>query len=154
MSPEMQDVEPAAAESPPHDLERVRLMVENGIQAVEAGLQAGTSEFHKFAKDAEGVLDHHGFKAWRANHSEGCDPAELDELEARAVVDPDVESDEARAARVAAEEAAAAPAKPDPMPASEAAAPVGASGASGAQSAEAAPGASASAASETETPAV
>jgi hypothetical protein len=171
MSPQMQ-VEPEAEqplESPPHDLARITEMVENGVKAAEAGLQAGTVEFHKFAKDAAGVLDHHGFKAWRANHSEGCDPAELDALEAKAVVDPDVEPDDAREARMAAERAAETPeAKAvreaweretgktthfatavDPTPASEAAAPpADASGATGAQSAEPAPDAAPSGSAE------
>jgi hypothetical protein len=178
MSPQMQ-VEPEAEqplESPPHDLARITEMVENGVKAAEAGLQAGTVEFHKFAKDAAGVLDHHGFKAWRAAHADetGTGAAELDALEARAVVDPDVEPDDVREARMAEERAAETPeAKAvreaweaetgktthfatavDPTPASGAAPPADASGATGAQSAEPAHAATPPAAAETETPAV
>jgi hypothetical protein len=101
--------EPAAPpEPPPHGFDRIKQMVENGIAAVEAGFKVGENEFHKQGGDI-GVLDHHGFKAWRAAHSEGCDPAELDAVEAKAVVDPDVETAEAKAVREAKERAEETP---------------------------------------------
>ena len=94
--------EPAAP--PPHGFERIREMVEKGVALVEQGIQPGTIPFNQ----GEG-LDYHGFKAWRRSHSDGCDTAELDEVEAKAVVDPDVETPEAKADREVKERAGETP---------------------------------------------
>jgi hypothetical protein len=96
----------APPEAPPLGFDQVKEMVANGVKAVEDGFAAGSKEFHKQfhpVLEGAGVLDHHGFRAWRAAHSEGIDPAELDAVEATAVVDPDVETTEAKGAREAKE---------------------------------------------------
>lgn len=93
---------PEPPSPPPHGFERIKAMVEKGGQLVDAGVQAGTVEFNK----AEG-LDWHGFRAWVEAHGEetGVGAEEIAAVEARAVVDPDVETAEAKAEREAKERA-------------------------------------------------
>jgi hypothetical protein len=97
MAPEMEtSTEPEAPA--PFDFEKIKSMVERGAALAAAGTLPGTSAFNR----QEG-LDYHGFVAWRQNHSDGIDSAELDAVQAQAPLDSEVESDEARAARVATE---------------------------------------------------
>ncbi len=101
----MKVAEPVGPTEPaPLGFERIKEMVEKGVQLVEQGIQAGTVEFHK----AEG-LDWHGFKAWRAAHADETVAGELDAVEAKAVVDTDVETEEAKELREQRERAEETP---------------------------------------------
>lgn len=97
---------PAPPEPPPMEFAQIKEMVDQGATLHAQGILAGTIPFHQ----GQG-LDLHGFKAWRAAHADetGTGKAELDAVEARAVVDPDVETAEAKAAREEKERAEETP---------------------------------------------
>jgi hypothetical protein len=67
---------------PPHDLARIKSMVETSVRLVAAGMEPGSNEFNR-----GGGIDLDGFKAWRAAHvgPGGANYlAELDVLERQA----------------------------------------------------------------------